>query len=39
MIFLVSEQKTKYDMWKNAIKQSIGWNRDNDEDNDDFAGF
>ncbi|XP_025415736.1 glycerol kinase isoform X2 [Sipha flava] len=33
------EQKTKYDMWKNAIKQSIGWNRDNDEDNDDFAGF
>lgn len=39
MIFVVSEQKAQYSMWKQAINQSIGWNNDDEENNDDFAGF
>lgn len=39
MMFVVSEQQTQYNMWKNAVQQSIGWNKDNEEDDDDFVGF
>lgn len=39
MIFVVSERKIQYSMWKSAINQSIGWIKENEEYNDDFDGF
>lgn len=38
----VSDQQTQYTQWKKAIKRSIGWNRDTEDDNGhehDFDGF
>jgi glycerol kinase len=34
------EQKSEYVLWKKAIDRSIGWNKDDEENEyDDFAGF
>lgn len=34
------EQKSEYILWKKAIDRSIGWNKDDEENEyDDFAGF
>lgn len=32
----LDEQQTQYTFWKKAIHRSIGWNKDTDENNEDF---